>query len=117
MYDNGSSDDEMLGIAQDKLMSAYDLSASELDMSFGELMSPQTKKAKCIMRHNSVIYHLWWGFIAVLPMVSAAVTPLEMAFFPNSSKIGFWVLDSFFILDILLTFFVTLPRYGARGTT
>ncbi|KAJ6803269.1 potassium channel AKT2 isoform X1 [Iris pallida] len=99
-HDNGSSSFNLRNLSKLVLpplgMSSYD---QTLIGSRGRVISPMDSR-----------YRYWEAFMVVLVAYSAWVYPFEVAFMNGAPKGGLWVadnvLDLFFAVDIVLTFFV-----------
>ncbi|GAB5367418.1 hypothetical protein AAMO2058_001228400 [Amorphochlora amoebiformis] len=88
---------------------AFDLSDNlgSSDMDTG--IAPQ--KPQCIIHHDAWYYLTWWTIVAVASVISGVLTPIIMAFFPDRAN-TVELLDILFYIDILMTFFVSIPYHG-----
>ncbi|XP_042467449.1 potassium channel KAT1-like [Zingiber officinale] len=88
--------------------SSYSFS-SDLLPSLGENINQPMKLRRFIVSPFDSRYRAWKMFLTLLAVYSAWICPFELAFMRHLSAKLFWVeiiLNSFFAIDIVLTFFV-----------
>jgi len=96
-------------------MGLYEINSGVDLQSFENIFSPKaTRKRPWIIRHDSWPYLIWWCFVALLSVVSGFLSPLFMAFYPGMQLL--YPIDAFFYVDIIMTFFVTVPHHGLTVT-
>ncbi|XP_039120071.1 potassium channel KAT3-like [Dioscorea cayenensis subsp. rotundata] len=94
---------------QDGFQRSGEYSSSELLPSLGATINHSNKLRKYIVSPYNPYYRAWEMFLIVLVVYSAWVCPFEFAFLrylPNTLFLVDNIVNAFFAIDIVLTFFV-----------
>ena len=91
----------------DRMVSVFGLE----DFSIFYSSAPSNEDSRCIIMSNNGYKILWDLWILLLLLLISVVVPWRLAFYDESDhgwQITYWVIDSFFFLDIILTFFTSV---------
>ena len=74
---------------------------------------PGVQNTGCIVMSNNGYKILWDIYILVLLLFISLVVPWRLAFNDSEAKddgwlVAFWIIDGFFLIDIILTFFTSV---------
>ncbi|XP_019056062.1 PREDICTED: potassium channel KAT2 [Nelumbo nucifera] len=88
---------------------SYGFFSSDILPSLGARLNQETKLRRCIISPFNTHYRAWGMFLIVLVIYSAWICPFEFAFLKYKQDTLFivdYIIDGFFAIDIILTFFV-----------
>jgi len=111
-------DDDVLQTPRSREGSMYDITrriTERHDVILTESQYGSMGWKQFVIPHTSKFYITWWSLVATAAMVNAIVSPLAMAFFESTHEVFELPFDIIFYLDIIFTFFLTVPRRGRAG--